>query len=261
MTSEILYDQSEKIIKLERKNIAFKINKKSNNNEFSLESEKEYKLISKTRIPIINLTDEYISFRVKTTKKKNYTVNPSYYILTPKENKTLNIYYYERDGEETNPKGHKFKFEGFIIPKNENDKNPKDLFSYYEQNKQKIKGNVIKMNVEFIEDNNYKVEFDEKEKEIEKNKYIIKGNLNQEIEELENLKVEYYKLKYIIDNLKTNYHNLKTRLELEQSNINRNFQNMKYREIIEENEERKISKKIFIISFLLAIFVGFYLVK
>ena len=270
MVSKINFDLSEKIFEIDKENILFKINDSYINEITFNKSSNNIRLISVCEIFVKNLTSEYIIFRVQTSRKKYYLVNPSYCILNPNENKSIDISYYQGK-EEVNPIGHKFKFEGFIIKEDEKDNSPKDIFFNYQNNHEKVKGTIIKKKVEFIKDNNYNIpkKFKKKEEEIYKNeeeKYHIEMSLDEEdlkhIEELENLKIEYYKLKNIIENLEMDYYNKKKILLLEQNKINDEFNHdNKKIYIITENKQNPISNFILITSFIISILVGFYLTK
>ena len=218
-------------------------------------------MVSKTKVIIKNLTKKYVAFRAKTTRKVNYTVNPSYYILKPKENKKVVILFYLKEKEEINPKGHKFKFEGIIISEQEKNKDAKELFF----NLRNIKITEIKRNVLFIEDNDYDVSKDSIDDDENKNRYTLM-NTNEvdleHVEELENLKIEYYKLKNNIDNLKINYLNMKKRLELEQSsNKNQYLQSINYMPDLPKKKNQPNQNYIFCICFIASILIGFYLTK
>jgi len=257
--------EPEEIIEIKEPNIIFKINKNTINN-LSFNKVENLTLISKTKIICKNLTDEYVAFSSKTTKKINYVVNPAYYVFHPKEIKTIDIFFYLNEMGDINPKGHKFKFEGFIIPENEKNKNAKDLFSEYQQNKIKIKETIIKKKVLFIEDNSYIISNNSIDMDENKNIFNFKKNTNKEdlehVEELENLKIEYYKLKSIIDNLKYNYLNMKKILELEQTeNKNKYIHDIKYIYNLPKNKQETIPNYIFITCFIGAIIIGFYLTK
>jgi hypothetical protein len=243
-----MIEKIENIYQIEEDDIKFKINRNYINNLLSSNLFQNINLISSSQIVVKNLTTEYISLRVKTTKKQNYTVEPSYFILNPSETKLINIYYYINKMEEVNEKGHKFKFEGFVIKESEKNKNIKNIFADYIKSGTKVRGNVVKKYVKFIDDNNYEIpnksiiqkrysvsesssdlSIEENLKELtshlsdnnlrkeesslsEDKKDNFRFNKNEENlrdeEELENLKIEYYKLKNNIDNLKMTYINL-----------------------------------------------------
>lgn len=295
MSSQLNIEKAENLYQIENDDIKFKINRNYINNLLSSNLFQNLNLISISQIVVKNLSQEYLSFRVKTTKKQNYTVEPTYFILNPSESKIINIYFYINKVEEINEKGHKFKFEGFVIKENEKDKNIKDLFADYIKNGTKVRGNVFKKLVKFIDDNNYEIpnksiirksnsvsetssvysieenlkelnsissdNFDRKEEislsEDKKDNFKIdKNEENSKYEEeLENLKIEYYKLKNNIDNLKMTYYNLEKRLELEQNKINE--ENINRRKITFQLHEIKgnLSQKISCYIFLLEVFL------
>ena len=243
MNSKIIYDESEEIISIDEEYITFKINKAEEKKDHEL------KLISKTKIILRNLTLEYVAFRVRTTKKQFYKVIPTYYILSPKENKLLEIFYYfknENSQTDTN-NDHKFKFEGFIISENDKNKGVKDLFYEYQQKNEKVKGTIIKKKVKFIEENDNGLTYYANEEDL------------KHIEKLEDLKIKYYKNKNIIDNLRINYDNIKTRLNLEYKSIENKNAKIIYN--IPEIKEKPISRNIFIFCFIAAILIGFFLTK
>lgn len=302
MSSQLMMEKIENIYQIEDDDIKFKINRNYINNLLSSNLFQDLNLISSTQIVVKNLSNEYISFRVKTTKKNNYTVEPSYCILNPFESKIINIYYYINKVEEINEKGHKFKFEGFVIKESEKDKNIKNLFADYIKNGTKVRGNIVKKYVKFIDDNDYEIpnksiikksnsisetssiySIEENLKELnshssssisrkedfnlskdKKDNYQI--NKNEEdskyVEELENLKIEYYKLKNNIDNLKMTYYNLEKRLELEQNKIKEeNIYRRQFTYQLPENKRQPLQKFILLYLFIGSVFIGFYLTK
>jgi hypothetical protein len=302
MSSQLMIEKIENIYQIEEDDIKFKINRNYINNLLSSNLFQNINLISSSQIAVKNLTTEYISLRVKTTKKQNYTVEPSYFILNPSETKLINIYYYINKMEEVNEKGHKFKFEGFVIKESEKNKNIKNIFADYIKSGTKVRGNVVKKYVKFIDDNNYEIpnksiiqkrysvsesssdlSIEENLKELtshlsdnnlrkeesslsEDKKDNFKLNKNEENlrdeEELENLKIEYYKLKNNIDNLKMTYINLEKRLELEQNKIKQeNIYRRQFSYQLPENKRKPFSKIILFYLFIGSAFIGFYLTK
>ena len=263
MNSELIINQSEKlfIIEDEDDTIQFKINNNSLNTniEDTLSSTiKDLILASQTKIKIRNISNEFISFRVKTTKKKNYIVKPCYYILSPKEILNIKIIYYIHRGENINTKGHKFKFEGFIISNDEKEENPKKLFLDYITKGKNVKGTVIKKYASFIEEQN--MINSNIENEIED---LNKDDENKKFDEFEDLKIEYYKLKGKNENLRLEYFNLKKLMEMELTEKNNKciqFMQFKY-DINTERNEKPISTNIFIICFIISIILGFFLIK
>ena len=302
MSSQLMIEQIENIFQIEEDDIKFKINRNYINNLLSSNLFHNINLISSSQIVVKNLCQEYISLRVKTTKKQNYTVEPSYFILNPSETKIINIYYYIKKVEEIKEKGHKFKFEGFIIKESEKNKNIKNIFADYIKSGTKVRGNVVKKYVKFIEDNNYEIpnksniqkrysvsesssdlSIEENLKELnsyssdntfrkeeislsEDKKDNFRINKNEEnsrdLEELENLKIEYYKLKNNIDNLKMTYYNLEKRFELEQNRIKEeNIYRRKFTYQLPENKRKPFSKLNLLYLFIGSAFIGFYLTK
>ena len=302
MSSQLMIEQVENLYQIEDDNIKFKINRNYINNLLSSNLFQNVNLISSSQIVVKNLSKEYVSVRAKTTKKQNYTVEPSYWILNPSEAKIINIYYYINKVEEINEKGNKFKFEGFVIKENEKDKNIKNIFADYIKSGTKVRGQVVKKNVKFIVDNNYEIpnksiiqkryssseissvySIEESLKELnsnssdntlrkedsslsedKKNNYQISKNEenSKDVEELENLKIEYYKLKNNIDNLKMTYYNLEKRLELEQNKIKEeNIYRRKFTYQLPENKRKPLSKFILLYLFIGSVFIGFYLTK
>ena len=302
MSSQLKIEQVENLYQIEDDNIKFKINRNYINNLLSSNLFQNVNLISSSQIVVKNLSKEYVSVRAKTTKKQNYTVEPSYWILNPSEAKIINIYYYINKVEEINEKGNKFKFEGFVIKENEKDKNIKNIFADYIKSGTKVRGQVVKKNVKFIVDNNYEIpnksiiqkryssseissvySIEESLKELnsnssdntlrkedsslsedKKNNYQISKNEenSKDVEKLENLKIEYYKLKNNIDNLKMTYYNLEKRLELEQNKIKEeNIYRRKFTYQLPENKRKPLSKFILLYLFIGSVFIGFYLTK
>ena len=263
MNSELIINQSEKlfIIEDEDDTIQFKINNNSLNTNIedtSSSTIKDLILASQTKIKIRNISNEFISFRVKTTKKKNYIVKPCYYILSPKEILNIKIIYYINRGENINIKGHKFKFEGFIISKYEKEENPKKLFLDYITKGKNVKGTVIKKYASFIEEQN--MINSNIENEIED---LNKDDENKKFDEFEDLKIEYYKLKGKNENLRLEYFNLKKLMEMELTEKNNKciqFMQFKY-DINSDRNEKPVSANILIICFIISIILGFFLIK
>ena len=78
---------------------------------------------------------------------------------------------------------------------------------------------------------------------------------------LNNLKVEYYKLKNELDNLINNYYNLRNHVDLEEENNQENIkeENRKDNYPSVNSKEIKLSQNICIILFIIGILIGFYL--
>ena len=156
--SELNLDSSSQIIKSSNNNILiFKINTNllnGKNKNINITSNKSHST-SITNIKIENLSHNYVALRVRTTKKVYYAVDPIYTIISPKSSKIIRIQYNSQPNEEITSIGHKFRFEGFIIDdKEKNTKNILGLFQQYIKSQKLVKGNIIKKNVIFVDENN-----------------------------------------------------------------------------------------------------------
>ena len=156
--SELNLDSSSQIIKSSNNNILiFKINTNllnGKNKNINITSNKSH-ITSITNIKIENLSHNYVALRVRTTKKVYYAVDPIYTIISPKSSKIIRIQYNSQPNEEITSIGHKFRFEGFIIDdKEKNTKNILGLFQQYIKSQKLVKGNIIKKNVIFVDENN-----------------------------------------------------------------------------------------------------------
>ena len=143
MSLDSLMDTSKEIFKLDKEIVDFNIDLSK------FEESSSPVALSETQISITNLTDNYLAFRTKTTKKTLYAVNPNSCIISPNEVKTLNIILYSVPGEKIETKKHRFLFEGFVINENEKDKAVKDLFVEYQNRGNKIIGNIQKRSVKY----------------------------------------------------------------------------------------------------------------
>ena len=145
MSSELIIDNSKEVFKLDKEVISFNLNTENLSEEEPIKSS----LNSENEIKITNLTEDYLAFRTKTTKKVYYCVQPTYCIIPPKEIKSISITFYLKEGEIPKLHGHKFKFEGFIISESEKDKEAKDLFNEYTLKNSPVVGNSHKTFVHF----------------------------------------------------------------------------------------------------------------
>ena len=258
----ILSDQTEKIFKIENEpdTIQFKINSSFSYNNIDINSSTNTAsllLTSQTEINIRNISNEFVCFRIQSTKPTNYKINPDYSILTPKKILNIKIYFYIDQKEKINPSEHKFKFEGFIISEKEKNKEPKNLFMNYISKRKKVKGTIIKKSASFINEINLM------------NDYINNefGNLNKygedkRVDEFEDLRIEYCKLKGINENLKLEYLTIKKRFDLELKQIkDKNGQCIENNNSHEINNNNYNIKKFYIICFIASIAIGFFLMK
>ena len=145
MSSELIIDNSKEVFKLDKEVISFNLNTENLSEEEPIKSS----LNSENEIKITNLTEDYLAFRTKTTKKLYYCVQPTYCIIPPKEIKSISITFHLKEGEIPKLHGHKFKFEGFIISESEKDKEAKDLFNEYTLKNSPVVGNSHKTFVHF----------------------------------------------------------------------------------------------------------------
>ena len=143
MSIEKLLDTPKEIFKLDKEILSFKVD------ENKIKSIKEKEAICEEEIIITNLTSDYLAFKTMTTKRTIYSVDPSYCIIPPKADQKLKIQLYNIPGEKLEPKGHKFRFEGFTILESEKDSDAKVLFNEYIKKGNTLVGNILKRNVQF----------------------------------------------------------------------------------------------------------------
>jgi hypothetical protein len=177
MSRDLIMDESKEIFKLDREIITFKIDSSSINKLSSLHNSQQYQALSEEDIRITNITSEFLAFRAKTTKKENYSVHPIYCIIPPKSIQTINIILYYKAGLKIDSKGHKFKFEAFVIPESQKNDEVKELFNDYIKKGIEVRGNIQKRNVKFIDD----TEDDQRESNILKSGKNIMANSSASI--------------------------------------------------------------------------------
>ena len=294
--SDIIMDSSSEVFTIDKPNLQFNINPNISSIDNENSSKKDIHPVSSCCIVVTNLTDNYIAFRSKTTKKDLYVVNPPYTIIKPNNNQQILIEFYMKHKNLPNREGHKFKFEGIVIDDSDINKPPKKIFEEKIANKIQVKGNTYKRDVVFIEDDNY--DYHQKPQNIPDNSvsesinlsrnslYLsvndtyqskLKGvsknfndsNINNDFDELKNLKIEYNKLKNKILELNTEYNILKNKIE-QQKNINVNNNNnkssnsvinSKFNYVPPDSKEIKLSKPISAIVCFIALMIGFFLTK
>ena len=298
--SDIIMDSSSKVFTIDKENLQFNINPNISSIDNENSSKKNIHPVSSCSIVVTNLTDNYIAFRSKTTKKDLYVVNPPYTIIKPNNNQQILIEFFMKHKSLPNREGHKFLFEGIVINDSDINKPPKKIFEEKIANKIQVKGNTYKRDVVFIEDDNY--DYHQKPQNIPDNSvsesinlsrnslYLsvndtyqskLKGvsknfndsNINNDFDELKNLKIEYNKLKNKISELNTEYNILKNKIE-QQKNINinnnnnynnnkssNNVINSKFNYVPPDSKEIKLSKPISAIVCFIALMIGFFLTK
>ena len=149
MSSELNIDGSKELFVIDKDFLSFKLDVDDLFSDEPLKSP----INSENKIAISNLTDNFIAFRTKTTKALYYKVNPTYCIIPPKETKIIEITFFVKGGEKLHLRGHKFKFEAFIIQENEKDKEPKTIFNEYIQKGVPVVGSTQKTFVQFSDNN------------------------------------------------------------------------------------------------------------
>ena len=153
-----IIDTPIKLFSIDKPILVFQINKNDinnnniihNNNNISISSTNQI-FLGQTSLIVNNLSSEYLSFRTKSTKKKYYSVYPSYCVISPNQKIKIDFRYFIKEGEQVSNEGHKFRFEAFVIPPEEKDKDAKLLFNTYISQKTPVKATIIKCGVKFIE--------------------------------------------------------------------------------------------------------------
>ena len=128
MSAELLLDNSKEVFQLDKDVLSFKLDTEDLSEVISKKLQK-----SENEVKVKNITDDYIAFRTKTTKKAYYLVDPVHCVIPPKGEQIVKISFSAKEGERIKIHGHKFRFEGFVIPEAEKDKNAKDIFNEYTQ--------------------------------------------------------------------------------------------------------------------------------
>ena len=175
MSIDSLMDTSKEIFKIDKEILTFKIINPKNLEESSAPIS-----ISEEEILITNLTQSYLAFQIKTTKKNIYAVNPSHCIISPNEVKKIKLILYKVKDEELDPKKHKFRFEGFIISENDKEKDAKNLFNDYIKKGNKVIGNIQKRSVKYFIEEEETMEKIKKEEIHQKNQNNINEEKNKE---------------------------------------------------------------------------------
>ena len=148
MSSELLLDNSKEVFQLDKDVLSFKLDTEDLSEVISKKLQN-----SVNEVKVTNLTDNYIAFRTKTTKKTYYTVEPIHCVIPPKGEQIVKISFSAKEGERIKIHGHKFKFEGFVISEEEKSKDAKDLFNEYTQKGVSVVGNSQRTFVQFSDNN------------------------------------------------------------------------------------------------------------
>ena len=274
-------NNSNKIFSIDKRTIDFKINTKNSIN-MSSSSISQNKITSQSFLTIKNLTSNYLAMRIRTTKKDYYGVIPTYSIIEPNSSKKITFQFCIKESLllTLNNSEHKFLFEGVELEEY-NFEEPKKIFEEISKNNLNYNIYSIKKNAEFIDLNNNinqnylttssKISID-KNSNIQTNlNNNIQNNTNlkqsqikgdeDEKEELEKLKVEYYKLKNELGNLSQNYINLKNSVDMEKYGEIPNNYNKHLKYDLPEINEIKISIKFALIFCFISIIFGYYITK
>lgn len=303
MSNDLVMDTSKELFKLDKDVLCFELGPLTTS-KLSLSSlshhSTDLKPLSEEEVSVTNLTSDYLAFRTKTTKKEYYSVNPTYFILPPNGNQTIKFLFYNQTGKEIETKGHKFKFEGFVIFESEKDMDSKELFNKYIKSGQKVVGKVEKRYVKIVKENeilsqnsnstlsnsnlsnysdlnepkqntllNNKIQQKEFESPnlmklsdivMDKNGGQLGGGNNRD--KLEKLKNEYKILKEQVDNLKRNEELLNRKFENEKNKKSTtNISSDKYKYKVPEDKGKEMTRNFLIGLFMFSVLVGFYLAK
>ena len=272
-------NNSNKIFSIDKRTIDFKINTKNSIN-MSSSSISQNKITSQSFLTIKNLTSNYLAMRIRTTKKDYYGVIPTYSIIEPNSSKKITFHFCIKESllSTLNSAEHKFKFEGVELEEY-NFEEPKKIFDEISKNNLKYNIYSVKKIAEFIDlNNNINQNNSSSKLSIDKNS-TFQSNLNSNIqnntnikqsknienedenEELERLKVEYYKLKNELGNLSQNYINLKNSVDMEKYGEIPNIYNKNLKYGLPEIKEIKIPTKFAIIFCFISIIFGYYITK
>jgi len=292
MSAEILLDTSSPVITINQSSLLFKINQNYFQNQLknSNSSNTLYPL-SQTELLLTNITSSYIAYRSRITKKKYYSVEPSHLIIPPNSNIIIKITFYHNFRNTFPPEGHKFRFEGIVIPNNMKKMDAWKIYEQFSKDKTEVKGNSIRKVAEFIFDNNYNPNFEEENKKIDISQSMNSINLNDfngtasiysnalgrsnerpSRIALKNMKKNMrdvnkeetfnpMKLKDECEKLENDYNNyLKELNEIKQKINDLNAKN-KYRYVVPDINFSSINKKMFFILFGVSFLLGFFLTK
>ena len=284
---DLVFDNSKEVFHLDKEAISFNLNIENISEEEPLKSE----LKSETELKITNLSDNYIVFRTKTTKKLYYSVTPTYCIIPPKEIKNIKISLWIKEGEIPKLHGHKFKFEAFSIDENEKDKEPKELISEYIQKGTPVTGNSQKTFVQFNEGENSseKKEKNEKLLSLPKISHIRSGSNLSDYQEIEEKKENESESKPLLsEQIKSNEEqkpslsemitggkiesgeiknevkeeNINTKKEEDNTLVNENKNECcKINRNIFEDERKDVPDVLIFFALFIAMLSGYYLVK
>ena len=137
--SEIKSDENQSLFNITPNKLSFSLD----TDNILLLSQGTEKISKEIEIKINNLSSEFIIIKIKTTKKNNYIMTPSSFVLSPKEENIIKIRFKRDEGEKLELKSHKIQFEGCIISQEDKDLNVDDLYKKYIKNGNKDVNNII----------------------------------------------------------------------------------------------------------------------
>lgn len=283
MSEEIIFDSSSPVITINQSSLVFKINQKYFQTQSQLpQNSNSLFPLSQTEILLTNLTSSYVAYRSRITKKKFYQVEPSHMILPPNSNITIKITFFHNFSLPFPPQGHKFRFEGIMIPNNMKRTDAWKIYEEFSKNKTEVKGNSIRKVAEFVFDNNYKVKFSEENNKLEYSQSINnisdfngtasiytnalgKSNERPSRISLKNMKknLEGVHRGEAFDFMKiqNEYNdNLKELNDLKQKINELNAKN-KFRYVVPDKDFSSVNKKMVILLFGVSFLLGFFLTK
>ena len=283
MSEEIIFDSSSPVITINQSSLVFKINQKYFQTQSQLpQNSNSLSPLSQTEILLTNLTSSYVAYRSRITKKKFYQVEPSHMILPPNSNITIKITFFHNFSLPFPPQGHKFRFEGIMIPNNMKRTDAFKIYEEFSKNKTEVKGNSIRKVAEFVFDNNYKVKFSEENNKLEYSQSINNisdfngtasiytnalGKSNERPSRIslknmkKNLEGVYRGEAFDFMKIQNEYNdNLKELNDLKQKINELNAKN-KFRYVVPDKDFSSVNKKMVILLFGVSFLLGFFLTK
>lgn len=283
MSEEIIFDSSSPVITINQSSLVFKINQKNFQTQSQLpQNSNSLFPLSQTEILLTNLTSSYVAYRSRITKKKFYQVEPSHMILPPNSNITIKITFFHNFSLPFPPQGHKFRFEGIMIPNNMKRTDAWKIYEEFSKNKTEVKGNSIRKVAEFVFDNNYKANFSEENNKLEYSQSINNisdfngtasiytnalGKSNERPSRIslknmkKNLEGVYRGEAFDFMKIQNEYNdNLKELNDLKQKINELNAKN-KFRYIVPDKDFSSVNKKMVILLFGVSFLLGFFLTK
>ena len=283
MSEEIIFDSSSPVITINQSSLIFKINQKYFQTQSQLpQNSNGLSPLSQTEILLTNLTSSYVAYRSRITKKKFYQVEPSHMILPPNSNITIKITFFHNFSLPFPPQGHKFRFEGIMIPNNMKRTDAWKIYEEFSKNKTEVKGNSIRKVAEFVFDNNYKANFSEENNKLEYSQSINNisdfngtasiytnalGKSNERPSRIslknmkKNLEGVYRGEAFDFMKIQNEYNdNLKELNDLKQKINELNAKN-KFRYVVPDKDFSSVNKKMVILLFGVSFLLGFFLTK